>query len=139
MTQGRVRALGVCIVSCLNITPLCPAVPFHETRRETACRTTSRLNPLFNLMPNHFRQHSRKTPILTTTLVADEYPTASIQGLDLSPIQPDYVPPNVQFLVDDIEHENGWDYPENHFDFIHIRHTLYSIHDAKGLIERAYK
>lgn len=74
-----------------------------------------------------------------TVAVADQFPEASIQGLDLSPIQPDYVPPNVQFLVDDVEHENGWDYPENHFDFIHIRHTLYAIQDPKALIERAYR
>ncbi|CAI4215471.1 unnamed protein product [Parascedosporium putredinis] len=47
--------------------------------------------------------------------------------------------PNVQFLVDDIEHENGWDYPENHFDYIHIRHTLHSIKNRRDLLERAYK
>ncbi|SPN99044.1 related to methyltransferase [Cephalotrichum gorgonifer] len=72
-------------------------------------------------------------------LVADEYPASSFLGLDLSPIQPDYVPPNVQFVVDDIEHENGWDYPENHFDYIHIRHVLGSIKDPRGLIERAFR
>lgn len=71
--------------------------------------------------------------------MADQYPESTFLGLDLSPIQPDYVPPNAQFVVDDVEHENGWDYPENHFDYIHIRHALYSIKDPQGLIERAYR
>lgn len=71
--------------------------------------------------------------------MADHYTNSSFLGLDLSPIQPDYVPPNVQFVVDDIEHENGWDYPENHFDYIHLRNTLYSIKDPRALIERAYR
>ncbi|PKS05036.1 hypothetical protein jhhlp_008402, partial [Lomentospora prolificans] len=73
------------------------------------------------------------------TELADAYPNSQFLGLDLSPIQPELVPPNVQFVVDDVEHENGWDYPENHFDFIHIRHILYSIKDRRALIERAFK
>lgn len=34
---------------------------------------------------------------------ADEYPEATVVGVDLSPIQPTWVPPNVKFLVDDLE------------------------------------
>ncbi|KAK4068523.1 hypothetical protein Purlil1_13774 [Purpureocillium lilacinum] len=37
--------------------------------------------------------------------VADEYPSAGVRGYDLSPIQPQYVPPNVEFFVDDVEEE----------------------------------
>lgn len=59
--------------------------------------------------------------------------------MDLSPIQPDWVPDNVMFVVDDIEHEAGWTYPEDHFDFIHIRHTLHSIQDRKEMWNRIYK
>jgi SAM-dependent methyltransferase len=71
--------------------------------------------------------------------VADEYPNTEFLGLDLSPIQPELVPENVHFVVDDIEHENGWDYPENKFDFIHVRHTLHSIKDRQQLFERALR
>jgi len=77
--------------------------------------------------------------IFACLLVADLYPNSSFLGLDLSPIQPELVPPNVQFVVDDVEHENGWDYPDDHFDYIHIRHTLFSIKNRQQLIERAYK
>jgi hypothetical protein len=69
--------------------------------------------------------------------VADKYPTASVIGIDLSPIQPAWIPPNLRFVVDDIEDE--WIYPENHFDYIHIRHTLHSIRKPAALMETAYK
>jgi hypothetical protein len=35
--------------------------------------------------------------------VADKYPSAAVDGLDLSAIQPYYVPPNLKFIIDDIE------------------------------------
>jgi len=37
--------------------------------------------------------------------VGDLYPSAEILGLDLSPNAPSHVPPNVRFVIDDIEHE----------------------------------
>ena len=33
--------------------------------------------------------------------MGDDYPEAQIVGVDLSPIQPDEVPPNVRFFVED--------------------------------------
>ncbi|KAF4445598.1 methyltransferase [Fusarium austroafricanum] len=52
--------------------------------------------------------------------MADEYPNASVAGVDLSPIQPDWVPGNCRFHVDDYEDE--WTYRESeHFDYIHGR------------------
>ncbi|KAM0245577.1 hypothetical protein ACHAQJ_010525 [Trichoderma viride] len=71
--------------------------------------------------------------------MADMYPNATFHGMDLSPIQPDWVPENVLFVVDDIEHEAGWTYPENSFDYIHIRHTCHSIKDRVELWDRVYK
>jgi len=37
--------------------------------------------------------------------VGDLYPGASVLGLDLSPIQPHWIPSNVRFMVDDVEDE----------------------------------
>lgn len=59
--------------------------------------------------------------------------------MDLSPIQPDWVPENCMFVVDDVEHEAGWTEPENKFDFIHIRHTLYAIKNRKEMWDRIYR
>lgn len=71
--------------------------------------------------------------------MADVYPNSTFHGMDLSPIQPDWVPQNVLFVVDDIEHEGGWTYPDNKFDYIHLRHTSHSIKDRKQLWERIYQ
>lgn len=49
--------------------------------------------------------------------VGDAYPTAQVYGTDISPIQPSFVPPNVQFIVDDME--LPWLYDENSLDLIH--------------------
>ncbi|KAL2811710.1 S-adenosyl-L-methionine-dependent methyltransferase [Aspergillus granulosus] len=59
--------------------------------------------------------------------MADEYPSARVTGVDLSPIQPSFVPPNCIFEVDDIT--LPWTYPANQFDFIHIRELFGCIPD----------
>ncbi|KAK4237736.1 secondary metabolism regulator LAE1 [Achaetomium macrosporum] len=52
--------------------------------------------------------------------MADEFPRASVFGVDLSPIQPEWVPGNCRFHVDDYEDE--WTYrPDEKFDYIHAR------------------
>ncbi|KAL5598889.1 hypothetical protein BROUX41_003790 [Berkeleyomyces rouxiae] len=52
--------------------------------------------------------------------IADEFPQAEVYGIDLSPIQPDWVPPNCHFHVDDYEDEWTWREDEK-FDYIHGR------------------
>ncbi|KZL80550.1 methyltransferase domain-containing protein [Colletotrichum incanum] len=71
--------------------------------------------------------------------LADLNPNSTFLGIDLSPIQPPEVPPNCHFMVDDIEHENGWDLDKDHFDFIHLRHTLHSVRNRLELMQRAYE
>ncbi|RQM04560.1 hypothetical protein DH86_00004211 [Scytalidium sp. 3C] len=70
-------------------------------------------------------------------LVADRYPSATVEGVDLSAIQPTYVPPNLKFIVDDIEGE--WIYPPNSMDYIHMRHVAQTIRNKPQLLERAYE
>ncbi|KAK0625571.1 Secondary metabolism regulator laeA [Lasiodiplodia hormozganensis] len=67
--------------------------------------------------------------------MGDTFPDADIRGVDLSPIQPSWVPPNVQFQVDDIERD--WAYGE-HFDFIFTRYLMSSISDWPRLVRNAY-
>ncbi len=52
--------------------------------------------------------------------VADEFPAAEVIGFDLSPIQPMYVPPNLQFEV--LDAEDTWDYGKNRFSLVHTRY-----------------
>ncbi|KAI5926908.1 S-adenosyl-L-methionine-dependent methyltransferase [Camillea tinctor] len=54
--------------------------------------------------------------------VAEEFESAIMIGTDLSPIQPELVPPNVHFYVHDAR-VNDWWWPDP-FDYIHIRMTL---------------
>ena len=52
-------------------------------------------------------------------VAADAYPAAEIVGFDLSPIQPTFVPPNLQFEV--LDANEPWGYRENRFDLVHTR------------------
>ncbi|RMZ77470.1 hypothetical protein DV738_g4377, partial [Chaetothyriales sp. CBS 135597] len=67
---------------------------------------------------------------------ADAYPSASVIGTDLSPIQPTHVPPNVQFEIDDCTDE--WAYLENSFDFIHVRGLFGSLRDWPAFYKQVY-
>lgn len=70
--------------------------------------------------------------------VAQRYGKSQIFGCDISPIQPAYVWDNVFFSADDFE-EDWTDYPENAFDFIHMRYTAFSIKDPAALLQRVLK
>ncbi|EFX02704.1 tam domain protein [Grosmannia clavigera kw1407] len=52
--------------------------------------------------------------------MGDEFPTAEIVGIDLSPIQPTIVPPNVNFFVEDATE----DWQETGVDYVHTRVTV---------------
>ncbi|KPM41478.1 hypothetical protein AK830_g5067 [Neonectria ditissima] len=65
----------------------------------------------------------------------DENPSSTIVGNDLSPIQPDWVPPNVKFVVDDVEMD--WVEPIE-YDYIHCRYMAGSIRDWPRLFKQAY-
>ncbi|KAG6071979.1 hypothetical protein E4U16_005730 [Claviceps sp. LM84 group G4] len=68
---------------------------------------------------------------------ADQFPNASVIGTDLSPCQPQWVPPNLCFEIDDASLE--WTWKENHFDFIHIRYIVGGIQDWTALFKEAYR
>ncbi|KAL1961519.1 hypothetical protein VTN77DRAFT_1640 [Rasamsonia byssochlamydoides] len=67
---------------------------------------------------------------------ADNYPSAEVIGTDLSPTQPSFVPPNVRFIIDDMEQEWAFEKP---FDFIHTRFLACSIKDYGRLLKQAFK
>jgi hypothetical protein len=69
--------------------------------------------------------------------IAEEYPSASVTGVDLSPIQPEFVPVNCSFEIDDVTEE--WTYPPKHFDFIHIREMFGSIRDWDSFFHEVYR
>lgn len=74
------------------------------------------------------------------TTVAQKFGKAQVHGIDLSPIQPAYVWDNVFFSTGDFDEETTWaDFPENSFDYIHMRFTSFCIKDAAVLLQRAMR
>jgi SAM-dependent methyltransferase len=70
--------------------------------------------------------------------IADQFPMATVIGTDLSPIQPPWVPPNLQFYIDDAESE--WLFRDfEKFDFIHGRALCGGIADWPALYAQAYR
>ena len=67
---------------------------------------------------------------------ADQFPSASVTGIDLSPIQPQFVPPNLEFVVDDFELE--WMHRKESFDFIHARALYGSVADHHTLYRQVF-
>lgn len=68
--------------------------------------------------------------------VAEQVPSARVLGIDLSPIQPEWVPNNCNFQIWDFE--DGWEF-ERRFDLIHGRFLIGSISAPEQLIRRAYE
>ncbi|KAI5459466.1 S-adenosyl-L-methionine-dependent methyltransferase [Mariannaea sp. PMI_226] len=69
--------------------------------------------------------------------IADEFPSAVVIGTDIAPTQPSWVPPNVEFQIDDAQLD--WTFQPESFDFIHIRYLQGSIDDWSKLYNQAYK
>ncbi|ATY66007.1 SAM domain [Cordyceps militaris] len=69
--------------------------------------------------------------------VADMFPSALVVGVDKAATQPNFVPPNCTFEIDDIEEE--WTWQEGTADFIFARDLILSIRDFPRLIEQSYK
>ncbi|KAJ0305487.1 hypothetical protein COL5a_007273 [Colletotrichum fioriniae] len=69
-------------------------------------------------------------------LYADAFQGAEVLGVDLSPIQPEFVPPNCYFEVDDLEKEWTWTTP---FDFIFARNMAGSFQDWAKVIAQAFR
>ncbi|KAH8839531.1 hypothetical protein MCOR27_004758 [Pyricularia oryzae] len=66
---------------------------------------------------------------------ADDHPEAHVIGIDLSPIQPSFVPPNVSYYIDDVEAE--WTY-STPFDFIFTRMMLGCIRNWPEFFQQSF-
>lgn len=68
--------------------------------------------------------------------MGDLFPGAQVLGLDLSPIQPQWMPPNVRFMVDDVEDEwangSGWD-------FAHFRSMALVLRDPQKAVDQTFR
>ncbi|PVH70685.1 S-adenosyl-L-methionine-dependent methyltransferase [Cadophora sp. DSE1049] len=67
---------------------------------------------------------------------ADKNPAAEVYGIDLSPIQPAWGPPNCTFQIDDLS--LPWTF-EPKFDFIHGRSLFHSFSDPLHIFQEAFR
>ncbi|KAH8881039.1 S-adenosyl-L-methionine-dependent methyltransferase [Thozetella sp. PMI_491] len=67
---------------------------------------------------------------------ADAHPASEVIGVDLSPIQPSFIPPNTRFEVDDVEEPWAYSYK---FDYIHSRMMTCCFADFEGFLKRCYE
>ena len=67
--------------------------------------------------------------------MADKFPGAQVIATDLSPIQPQWVPPNLHFQIDDCE--TDWNFNQR-FDFIHMRNLGGTIANWPKLIKATF-
>ncbi|KAK4213791.1 S-adenosyl-L-methionine-dependent methyltransferase [Rhypophila decipiens] len=68
--------------------------------------------------------------------VGEALPSAKVIGVDLSPIQPVWIPPNVEFIVDDIE--DNWVHDDD-FDFMHLRFVGVTLKDNCKLFRTIFE
>ncbi|EXA31046.1 hypothetical protein FOVG_17642 [Fusarium oxysporum f. sp. pisi HDV247] len=66
---------------------------------------------------------------------ADDHPEAEVLGIDLSPIQPRFVPTNVEFQIDDIDEEWNYSVP---FTYIHSRMMNMSIQNWEDYLRKIF-
>ncbi|KAJ3472647.1 hypothetical protein NLG97_g10820 [Lecanicillium saksenae] len=68
-------------------------------------------------------------------IIGDAYPSASVLGVDLSPIQPSWVPPNVEFIIDDCER----DWLIDKVDLAHFRFMAMILPNTPLVMKRAFQ
>lgn len=103
----------------------------HETLTR-ACNGKLHLAPLTN--PGRILDIGTGTGIWCIEM-GDAYPDAEVVGNDFSPVQPNMVPRNVKFEVDDVE--APWTHPIK-FDYIHSRFMAGAIADWPKLVQTCY-
>ncbi|OTA98100.1 hypothetical protein M426DRAFT_326256 [Hypoxylon sp. CI-4A] len=67
---------------------------------------------------------------------ADQFPGTDVIGVDISPQQPHWIPPNLRFEVDDVT--QPWTYEPSSFDYIHMRWLVGAIPDWTSLYREVY-
>ncbi|KAI1333891.1 S-adenosyl-L-methionine-dependent methyltransferase [Xylariaceae sp. FL0016] len=68
---------------------------------------------------------------------ADQFPGAEVIGVDISPQQPQWIPPNLRFEMDDVT--QPWTYAPNSFDYVHSRWLIGAIPDWDVLFKEVFQ
>ncbi|KAG6058686.1 hypothetical protein E4U32_004476 [Claviceps aff. humidiphila group G2b] len=96
------------------------------------------LTPIDDHSPRHFLSVLGKPGLAIRKLspnMGDRYPSAKVRGIDIAPIQPKWVPPNVSFIVDDCE----LDWIERDVDLAHFRFTIVILKNTSQVLGHAFE
>lgn len=69
--------------------------------------------------------------------IAEKYPSAVVIGADTAAVQPNLLPPNLQFEIEDVTLD--WLWAKSSFDFIHARELTMAIPDWPKLISQSFE
>ncbi len=69
---------------------------------------------------------------------AEKYPSAQVIGIDMTPIQPLLVVPNLSFIMADFN-SSTYGEGENEWDFIHARELKGSVRDWQRFLDIMFK
>lgn len=69
--------------------------------------------------------------------IADQHESAQVVGTDLSPVQPEFVPPNCKFEIDDAS--SMWTFTPGSMDLVFMRFLLGSFTDWPEVYREAFK
>lgn len=69
--------------------------------------------------------------------MAEAFPSCKVVGMDISPIQPKDNPPNVEWLLQNVETE--WPFPSESFDYIHLSLLNGSFPDFSRIMQTIVK
>lgn len=70
--------------------------------------------------------------------MGNQFPNCEVTGTDLSPIQPEWVPNNVKFVIDDANEEDWMINPNSH-DYIHTRILHGCFEDFREIIKKSFR
>lgn len=68
--------------------------------------------------------------------VGDVYPEAEVIGTDIAPVQPTWIPPNVQFFLEDAE--DMWTFSPDSFSLVFAREMSFAVRDWPNFISQAW-
>lgn len=68
--------------------------------------------------------------------MSEQHPSASVVGIDISPMQPYWVPPNLEFFVDDVELD--WVQGDD-WDFVHFRNMSSYFRDLPKVLRNTHR
>ncbi|TQN70633.1 Secondary metabolism regulator LAE1, partial [Colletotrichum shisoi] len=77
-----------------------------------------------------------RSSIPIPALPAHEHPESEVVGVDLSPVQPGFTPPNVHYEIDDLEEE--WSFSRK-FDYVHSMMMTGAFRDWHNFHQQAFE